>query len=287
MSLPIPDTPNFRGSLRGLEHCPIFFEKGLQHKVSSEHSGAQTSHDHTTYQPLAVLPSQYGETLDWVTVNNDPLLMLQELFYFQTAAAAQYLDMLRKLIEDVTARLHPTGDISPTMDDILHFEYSKTVLVRWSSHFSTFLLRLEEHLRLGAGDLLEEDKLRQSSFAPIRRDMEYLCNEAKILVDLCESGKITIMGSFSVYASRRAADESSLVTKLTKAANRITLIFLPISLVTSAFGMNFRQLGQGPLSITLRVTITLPLLTICILVSEWGGIILRSCRGWVIRKHTN
>jgi hypothetical protein len=36
--------------------------------------------------------------MDWTAVRNDPLLMLQELFYFQTAAACQYLDMLRKLI---------------------------------------------------------------------------------------------------------------------------------------------------------------------------------------------
>jgi hypothetical protein len=44
------------------------------------------------------LPSRYRQTMDWTAVRNDPLLMLQELFYFQTAAACQYLDMLRKLI---------------------------------------------------------------------------------------------------------------------------------------------------------------------------------------------
>jgi Mg2+ and Co2+ transporter CorA len=222
--------------------------------------------------------------MDWETVRHDPLLMLQELFYFQTAAACQYLDMLRKLISGWTAQLHPTGDSDPTMEFIIHFEYTKTVLVRWSTHFGTLLLRLDDQLSHNAGFKPEQRQHRQTSFSPIRNDIEYLRKEADALIDLCESGKATIMSSFSVYASKRAQQESSLVTQLTKTTNRITLIFLPISLVTSLFGMNFKQFGQGPLSITLWVAVSVPLLVVCIFVSEWGGRSLRRGRSVLLNE---
>lgn len=232
----------------------------------------------STLQPLAVLPSRYGETMDWATVRDDPLLMLQELFFFQTASACQYFDMLRKLIDGWTAQLHPTGDSDPTMEFIIHFEYTKTVIVRWTTHFSTLLLCLDDQLSHNAGLNLAQRQHRQTSFSPIRKDIEYLRKEAESLIALCESGKATIMSSFSVYASKRAQKESSLVTQLTKTTNRITLIFLPISLVTSLFGMNFKQFGQGPLSITLWVAVSAPLLVVCIFISECGGRSLRRGR---------
>jgi Mg2+ and Co2+ transporter CorA len=246
--------------------------------VGAQTSVGQNDNSRSTLQPLAVLPSRYGETMDWTTVRADPLLVLQELFYFQTAAACQYLDMLRKLISGWTAQLHPTGDSDPTMEFIIHFEYTKTVLVRWSTHFSILLLRLGDQLSHDEGLTPEQRRLRQTSFSPIKKDIEYLQKEAETLIKLCESGKATIMSSFSVYASKRAQKESSLVTQLTKTTNRITLIFLPISLVTSVFGMNFKQLGQGPLSIILWVAVSVPLLVVCIFVSEWGGRSLRRGR---------
>jgi hypothetical protein len=249
-------------------------------RTATGHSGDSRS----TLQPLAVLPSRYGETMDWTTIHKDPLLMLQELFYFQTAAACQYFDMLRKIISSWRAQLHPTGDSDPTMEFIIHFEYTKTVLVRWSTHFSTLLLRLDDQLSHHTGFTSGQILHRQTSFSPIRKDMEYLRKEAEALINLCESGKATIMSSFSVYASKRAQKESSLVTKLTKTTNRITLIFLPISLVTSLFGMNFKQFGQGPLSITLWVAISVPLLVVCIFLSEWGGRSLRHGRSVLLSK---
>ena len=64
--------------------------------------------------------------------------------------------------------------------------------------------------------------------------------------------------------------EASLVTRLTKATNRVTFIFLPISFVTSVFGMNFKQLGQGTLPIWIWAVITVPLLIASIVTVERG-----------------
>jgi hypothetical protein len=293
-NIPIPDTPDFKSHSptskqedvpNTIEHCPVFFERDVPQAARTHTAVVQSDESSSTMQPLAVLPSRYGETMDWRIVRDDPLLMLQELFYFQTASACQYFDMLRKLISGWTAQLHPTGDSDPTMEFIIHFEYTKTVLVRWSTHFSTLLLRLDDQLSRDAGHKPEQRRRRQTLFLPIRNDIEYLRREAEALIDLCESGKATIMSSFSVYASKRAQKESSLVTQLTKTTNRITLIFLPISLVTSLFGMNFKQFGQGPLSITLWVAVSVPLLIVCIFISEWGGRSLRRGRSLLLSEN--
>tara|TARA_R110002003_G_scaffold2123_6_gene24089 strand:- start:16481 stop:17254 length:774 start_codon:yes stop_codon:yes gene_type:complete len=232
----------------------------------SDHANAQR-----TRQPLAVLPSRYGETVQGKVNCEQPLSVLQELFHFQTAAASQYLNMLRDLTLELHTRTHPTGDSPPTMEDLLHFEYTKGILVRWAAHFRALLLSFDDCSfgRMDCGS--QGTNSRTEAFTIIQRDLEFLRNEAEVQIGLCESGKSTIMSSFSVFDSRRAAEESKLVTRLTKATNRITLIFFPVSLVTSIFGMNFKQFGQGPLSITLWVMVTIPLLCLCIIVSECGG----------------
>ena len=87
---------------------------------------------------------------------------------------------------------------------------------------------------------------------------------------MCDSAKATIMNLSTVFDSKQTAKESSLVTKLTKATNRITFIFLPISFVTSVFGMNLSQCDQGPVSITTWLAVALPLLGVCVLLTEGG-----------------
>lgn len=208
-------------------------------------------------------------------------MVLQELFRFQSAATGQYLNMLRKLTTSTIARTHPTGDAAPVMEDILHFEYTKTVLMQWLTHLRT----LAQNLDFCFPDLdltISQTRNRRATMvSELRRDLDFLLQEADTLINLCESGKSTIMSSFSVFQSKRSAEESRLVTQLTKATNRITFIFLPISFVTSVFGMNFKQFGQGPLSITIWAAVTLPLLALCILMNEYGNYVARLCyRVW-------
>ena len=95
------------------------------------------------------------------------------------------------------------------------------------------------------------------------------------------------MSNASIDEAKHSNEQAVLVTGLTKATNRLTFIFLPISFLTSVFGMNFRQLGQGPLSIWLWVAIALPLLAVCIVLVERGSqlkAILRRSLRYLIDK---
>lgn len=264
----MPDTPRFRKLCRTADFCPVFFDQEVRMRDRPSLTAISGGIIPRTTQPLAVLPSRYGETLNWNQARNEPLAILQELFQFQSSAASQYLNMLRDLTTEISARTPPTGETLPSMDDILHFEYTKSVLERWHSHFETLAKSLDH-------DMLKSRTQAQAQASPhikvyksLSDDLQYLTSEAKDLIKMCDSGKSTIMSSFTVYESRQATKDANLVTQLTKATNRITFIFLPISFVTSVFGMNFKQFGQGPLSITIWLAVALPLLGICIFLTE-------------------
>lgn len=274
--VPIPNTPGFTATSGNTEFCPVFFEKELKERPTTDVISGMIPQSLSNRHPLSALPSRYGETLDWQAIQNDPVLVLEELSAFQSATASQYLNILRRFIAEILARTHPTGDTTPTMEDILHLEYTKAVLMRWSTHFQRLAQNLQYALP-SVKPIAGVREKREKVFAEIDRDLVYLAGESETLITLCESGKSTITGSFLVYEAKRIAQESQLVTQLTKATNRITFIFLPISLVTSAFGMNFRQLGQGPLSISLWFAVSLPLLLLCIALHEYGSILCERC----------
>ena len=107
--------------------------------------------------------------------------------------------------------------------------------------------------------------------SPLRTDLEYLSTRIQNIITLCEAGRWAIMSNASIEEAKHYNEQAVLVTGLTKVTNRLTFIFLPTSFLTSVFGMNFRQLGQGTLSIWLWVAIALPLLAICILLVESGS----------------
>jgi Mg2+ and Co2+ transporter CorA len=264
----MPNTPRFRKLCRTVDFCPVFFDQEIRTGDMPSITTNSGSVIPRTTQPLAVLPSRYGETLDWDQVRSDPLTILQELFQFQSSAASQYLNMLRDLTTEISARTPPTGETLPSMDDILHFEYTKSVLERWHSHFETLAKSLDHDMLKSQTQAQAQASRRAKVYKSLGEDLNYLADEAEDLIKMCDSGKSTIMSSFTVYESRQATKDANLVTQLTKATNRITFIFLPISFVTSVFGMNFKQFGQGPLSITLWLAVALPLLGICIFLTE-------------------
>ncbi|RAK74454.1 uncharacterized protein BO72DRAFT_488208 [Aspergillus fijiensis CBS 313.89] len=268
--IPVPEVNAFRNVVGALECCPVFFEKHLDTQPPRSRSIAPGSLE-SSVQALSVLATDYGHTLEWSAVQQDPVLALEELLAFQSVAAMQYLNMLRK---DITQAMHRNQTIdvaSLNMEDISNFEYTKAILVRWAAHFRTLCQALGPDC---PGSPLAPrshgmSPSRERMLTLKRRDLDFLAAEAQVLIELCDSGKATIMGNFSIAESRRMAEESRLVGQLNKLTNRLTFIFLPTSFVTSVFGMNFKQFGQGPLDIWIWVAVTVPLLAVCVILVEW------------------
>ena len=213
--------------------------------------------------------------MDWTKASTDPFAAIEELLTFYTSSEAQYIHVLEHFVEQEIAYAEST-QTDPNVSSILHFDYVKSILIRHDASITGLRQSLDKGFRqwkLGDNHESEEGMLK----ATLLPDLDYLSTRAQKAITLCEAGKSTIMSNKSIEENRQAKEQARLVTELTKVTNRLTFIFLPISFVTSAFGMNFVQFGQGHLSIWLWVEITLPLLAACILLVERGSDVKALC----------
>lgn len=273
--IPVPSTVGFTPVSSQLAFCPVFFESQLtesqQHQTSDHYSATQPAK-----QPLIILGNNYGATINWSErTDTSPLYALQEILAFQAASVLQYINMMEQVLSDHLGRGRFPSYDHTKLETILHFDYAKTVLIRYHSHFQEVLTFLAKPPQVWQYDTSTTDSAAYSNAIPLlHSDFSYLVSRVDRLVSICDAGKATLMSNASVQESKRSAEEARLVTKLTKATNRLTFIFLPISYVTAVFGMNFSVFGQGTLSIWVWVLITLPLLIVSVVVVERGDWIM-------------
>ncbi|CAL8581396.1 hypothetical protein XPA_007091 [Xanthoria parietina] len=281
--IPAPKTKHFAAIADRLEFCPVFFENALlANAPSCQFPGEHSNHGARSKQPLSSLPGKYGCTLDWAQAAANPLSAIQEVFTFHAAAELQYLNMLDKLINEQmseTESAQEEADIS----SILDFDYAKSILLRHHAHLQDLLEKLEIEFTRWNRSRPENQAISQELLGTLKTDLVYLSNRLLSAISLCEAGRSAVMSNVSVQESQRSSREATLVAGLTKATHRLTFIFLPLSLLTSVFGMNFRQLGQGTLSIWLWVSIALPLLAVCIVMVERRSYLRMVAGSWVGR----
>jgi hypothetical protein len=273
--IPVPHTPGFSAVSSQVEFCPVFFENQLTETPDGPGDVPPTVK--LTKQPFTLLSSNYGATIDWeMCTEQSPLFAVQELLAFEAASALQYINMIEQVLSDhMRGRKFPSYEHTQ-LETVLHFDYAKAVLARLETHFADVLAFLENlphswksKLPLSSPDgIAPADVPRGISL--LKGDFCYLISRMARLLSICDAGKATLISNASVQEAKRSAEESKLVTELTKATNRVTFIFLPISYVTAVFGMNFKQFGQGSLSIWLWAVVSLPLFIFSVIVVEHG-----------------
>lgn len=276
--VPTPNTNRFKGGVDRFEFCPVFFEKDLSEKphLSQPPTDAQNPRFR---QALSSLPGNYGHTLDWTKAALNPMFAIQELFTFHAASELQYVNMLEQFATDQISRAESKQE-GTDMSSILHFDYARSILIRHEAHIQNLLGSLDACLKGWKQHADDSNCWDEELGSTLRIDLDYLSTRIHNIITLCEAGRSTIMSNASIEEAKLSNDQAVLVTGLTKATTRLTFIFLPISFLTSIFGMNFRQLGQGTLSIWLWVAIALPLLACCVVLAEGGSYpktILRRC----------
>lgn len=263
--IPVPPTKAFTPVASDVDFYPVFFDN--QHTQTCE-SGDATGDDNPPLmtQPLALLNKRYGATIDWSACPTDsPLAILQELFVFKAAAALQYLNMLDHVLQKVGGLSEFPSFDHTKLETTVQYDYIKSSLSRLEQHCSEVVAFLQN-----PPTPWKADNGGVHTNSETITDFSYLISRTKSLIKVCEDEKATLMSNNAVQAAKRSAMEASLVTRLTKATNRVTFIFLPISFVTSVFGMNFKQLGQGSLPIWIWAVITIPLLIASIVIVERG-----------------
>ena len=284
--LPVPTNDCFKGSADRLDCCPVFFEKDLSEKPCASEP-QDCMQNPKIKQPLSSLPANYGNTIDWKKAAFNPLFAVQELFTFHAASELQYLNMLEQFILDQISEAEST-QVKTDICSILHFDYARSILTRHDTHIHSLVSSLEKGLKRWKEPVSDiQPHNNEDLRSMLQTDLGYLSTRIQNIISLCEAGRSTLMSQVSIEETKRSNERAVLVTELTKTTNRLTFIFLPISFVTSAFGMNFKQFGQGTLSVWLWVAITLPLLVACVVLVEKGNYIKKRLLYFVKKPKEN
>ena len=162
--------------------------------------------------------------------------------------------MLEDFVTDQISRAE-SKQVETDMSSILHFDYARSVPVRHDAYIQTLLGSIDTCLKSWKQQATQSQCCDEELRSTLQIDLDYISTRAQNIIKLCKAGRSTIMSNASVEEAKRSNEQAVLVTGLTKATNHLTFVFLPISFLTSVFGMNFRQLGQGTLSIWLWVAI--------------------------------
>jgi hypothetical protein len=109
------------------------------------------------------------------------------------------------------------------------------------------------------------------------RDHYTRCNK---LIDRCSMGIQTMMNKAMVLESHKAIEQAEDLKKLTLLAS----FFIPLSFVSSVFGMNFKIMGQGSLALWWFFAIAIPVTAVAQIWYIWD---LKKVKDWRKRISSN
>jgi hypothetical protein len=253
----------------------------LSARIPNLRSYSDGAKSHNFPQSASLMSVNYGRSLDMEVMSSNPFYALTELFAFTAFSEVQFLNMIE-------AKLKQEGEFT-IIDNLL---YNKKVLEEHVHNIGetvSFIKLYQENdlSRLSSLSGEAQEKVLAST-KMLLRDFEYLHERAKQLSTYCDRGMNIVMNNSMLLESKRAIQQAERVAKLT----RLAFFFIPLSFTASFFGMNFRELGTGILSIWVWFVASLPIFFISILVltvdvSEWGKRAYRFLSNIHTRKNTS
>jgi hypothetical protein len=228
------------------------------------------------FQSAFLLPEEVGSGLDSATVSAYPFCVLAELFKFSIYSEMPFLNLLEKKIS-FDAGLPVLQQEKPTLSNLLcfmqileaHIRRLEENIVTIKEHHARVKVEEQESQRAPA---ITPTQFRKADyvFEELLDDYAYALKRAKELNNKCHSGMAVINNNVMLAESRRAIVQAEGVAKLTM----IATVYVPVGFVSTFFGMNFRELGTGKLSVWVWFTVCIPLvlLTACFIVLKASAV---------------
>jgi len=215
----------------------------------------------------------YGRTLSPDAMAVSPFYALRKLFDDSVASQGQ----LFNLIDSKLAENDQALSVEPQNDSLIallqaNTLYSQALLeahvqgLKIAHNFVDHQTRLLDPLHRGTNT---RHPLSDELFGTVTeatgdptKDFQFLIATAENLSKRCERMLATALSNASIAESKRGIRLSRSMSKFTVFA----AVCVPLSFITSFFGMNFVQFGQGPLDLRLFFYASLPLLCLSIAV---------------------
>ena len=202
----------------------------------------------------------------------DPFYACHDVFAFSAASECQFLNLVKaKLdLEDQRPFVH---DEDMIIRSLSNFKYHKALLEDHMKTIDSTLAVIKGHITGSGGNwplAQERDKQAKALLAAksLERDYTFLAQYANGLRKRCKEGTDNISNNAILAESKKAIVQAKSVARLTLLA----FFFIPLSFVTSFFGMNFVELGTGKLSIWVWFAVSFPVFGIALLVCFWDSV---------------
>lgn len=222
-------------------------------------------------------------------MHQDPFYALSELLSLLSYAEAQILDVIevglardswQAVQEDVMEEDFYRRESAQAQNNLVH---ARQMLEMRITNLSNVLDFVEQHQAyVCAWPHPSDSRLRRESEGTARAlklDFSHLHRRAITLSSRCESAMNLAMNRASIAEAQRSIQQSHVLSRFTALA----FVFVPATATAGFFGMNFEELGTGPLSIWYFFAISVPLFFISFMFLHDGWrkswmLIRRACR---------
>ncbi|KAJ4299618.1 hypothetical protein N0V90_004864 [Kalmusia sp. IMI 367209] len=228
-----------------------------------------------TTQTFNILHRIYGESLDPKIISQDPFYGLNEIYSFAAAAENQFLNMMEQILLDRMELATLRSSEIAALDSSAHIE-SLTFDIQFDRNIlDAHRVRLNGTVAfLQANDdpiwfprrhePLPADLIDKVTAANLKllRDFQHLAFRVETLIDRSERVMEMVANNANLTESKRSFLQADGLAKLTRLTTIITILYVPLSFVCSLFGMNFKQFGQGDLSLWVWGAVSVPIILI-------------------------
>jgi Mg2+ and Co2+ transporter CorA len=218
-----------------------------------------------SFHSSSLLSTQYGLSLDPKVAAVDALYSISEVFLFIAGTEHQFLNMMAILLKK---QLNPTLDyMEATIKNLNHIKAS----IDSHHEYLEEALRCLEH---GGDDnwpkasLSAHKDIAERTRNALVGDFSHLLQRAVKLSKSCTTGCNAITNSTMLQEARAGLQQGAQMKRLTILA----FLYLPLNLTTSFFGMNFREFGQGTLSLAWILAVLVPVVLITVGLFSWTAI---------------
>lgn len=271
-------------SFRGANQCKPTIQhlpKAALTFRNTKSSDAPGNEDSGIAQNLRLLPLQYGSFIDANVASTDAFYALSELFEMSAASESQFLNMMQIQVKKVV------GSTSMQMQDSQNRLKRIKTLVDDHVQYLQQILEVIQNRDIFDWSTLQPDNAETSNSAAIFSDgsryttssrrvvsqvvsnFQHLLTMAQRLSQQCFEGTQIIMNTSMLEESRRSIKLGEYAARL----SFLAFLFLPLTFTTGFFGMNFREFGQGELSVWIFCTVLVPVMAFGCMLCFWNEIV--------------
>lgn len=213
---------------------------GVQHAGPAD---ASSNRDNmaNTFQSASLLPFHHGHSLNHDVSQVDALYALSELCRFCAFSESQFINLMSHILK--RQRNKPLEELAKTLSNLTYY---KRILDSHAERLQVII----SCLMVGGGPTwpratdTEHQAIVEATISVLKTDFEQLAHRVDLLAKQCADDSLFLMNRVAVNDTQRGFIQAQHTADLTLLA----FYFLPLTLITSFFGMKIKEIqdGNGP-----------------------------------------